>query len=544
MLDGPMPPGRRLVPLFAAVGVTAVSLIWLAAGLRPDAFYSGDSGLKLIASLSAIAHPSRPLELDLPRIGNQPVPYVEHMVAVHGTHAHVLQSPLFPVFSAPFIQALGFRGAYLLPLFSFVALVPLLDAIRRRATPETPFGLFALIAIAANPVLFYALEYWEHAPAIALMGASLAAALVARDSTSSLSWTLASGALGGGAILLRPEAAWCLAGMLFILERRRWLPFAAAVAAALLPFGITNLMHSGTLLGPHASNSLAPLQHDWLNARWSRLDAWLWPNSYAVAAGLLLLALAWVTAIVHVDLRIRQILALLGTATVAVAAAERWPVRDSLWQAFPVALLALVPAASTPIVRRLAAMVVVTLAAIVLTATHDGGAQWGPRFVLIATPPLVVLAARGGADAMGPGRARWPRIGLTAVVLFAAVMTTRASYRELRGAKRLYGEIVSATSTLTNDGDVIVTNVWWFDQVNASLFGRRTFLFVPTRTEASHALNALARAGTVHTRLVWTDEADGESLAPATAGTCFHITGVQPIRERGLQVASARCEAP
>ena len=102
-----------------------VAAVWLAADLPPHAFYSGDSGVKLIAARNAIAHPSRPFEIDLPTINGRPLPYVERFFAVHGQHAHALQSPLFPVLSAPFIAMFGLRGAYLLPVASFVALVPL-----------------------------------------------------------------------------------------------------------------------------------------------------------------------------------------------------------------------------------------------------------------------------------------------------------------------------------------------------------------------------------------------------------------------------------
>jgi hypothetical protein len=531
--------------LVAAVAFTAVGVFWLSAGYRPDAFFNGDSGLKLIAALSAIAHPSRALEIDLPQIGGRPVPYVEHMMSVHGDHAHVLQSPLFPVLSAPLIHAFGWRGAYVIPLVSFIALVPLLDAMRRRAAPETSFVVFAWIAIAANPVLFYALEYWEHAPAIALMAACVASALVARDTPGSARWwTLLAGALGGCSILLRPEAAWCVAAMLVIVAPRQWLAFALAALAVLLPFGIANLFHSGTVLGPHASQSLAPLQSEWLITRWSRIQAWVWPNSLTVGVGLLLVAGAWLSRFLALDLRIRQLLALSGAAMVSFAAAEGWLLRDSLWQAFPVALLALMPTAhSTPIVRRLYAIALITSTAVLLTATHDGGAQWGPRFLLISTPVVIVLAARAATDALGQGRARILRVALIAFVLAAGTATARSSYLELRGSKRQYGEIVSATSTLTREGDVILTNVWWFDQVNAALYGHRVFLYVASVPQAAEVLKELAAANTRQARLVWTDEPDGESLMPAARGTCFHIGNVQSIQTRQLHIASARCEA-
>ncbi len=532
--------------LLAVVVFAAVAVGWMSAGYRPDAFFSGDSGLKLIAALSAIDHPSRALEIDLPQIGGRPVPYVEHMVSVHDGHAHVLQSPLFPVASAPFIRTFGWRGAYVLPLLSFIALIPLLEAIRRRAAPDTSFAVCAWIAVAANPVLFYALEYWEHAPAIALMAASLAAALSAGGTPASARWwTLLAGALGGCSILLRPEAAWLVAAMLLLIAPRQWLRYALAALAVLLPFGLANFVHSGTPLGPHASQSLAPLQSDWLITRWSRIQAWVWPNSLVVGGGLLLVAVAWGARALALDLRLRQLIALGGAALVSFAAAERWPLRDSLWQAFPVVLLALVPTTqSTPIVRRLYTIASITSIAVLLTATHDGGAQWGPRFLLISTPVLIVLAARAATDALGAGRARILRVALIGFVLVAGTATARVSYLELRGAKRQYGEIVSATSRLTREGDVILTNVWWFDQVNATLYGHRVFLFVPTVSQAADVLKELAAANTRQATLVWTDESDGESLMPATRGTCFHIGDVQPVPTRLLRIASATCDAP
>jgi hypothetical protein len=536
---------RPRLPVLAVVAITAIVFTSLSLAERPDAFFSGDSGLKLIAALSAIAHPTRPLEIDLPRIGGRPVPYVEHMISVHDDHGHALQSPLFPVLSAPIISAMGLRGAYVLPLLSFIVLIPLLDVMRRRAVPETSFVVFAWMAIATNPVAFYALEYWEHAPAIVLLAASAVAALVAwAQPDSGWPWVVASGVLGGCSILLRPEAAWSVAGMLLIVDRRRWFMFASAAFAVLAPFGIANLVHSGNVLGPHAAQSMAPLTSDWLNTRLARIQAWLWPSSIAAGVGLLLVASAWLAGVVNLNIRLRQLLALSGAAVVSWIAAQRTLSRDSLWQAFPVVLLAMLPTPVTPIVRRLYAIALITLVGIVLTATHDGGAQWGPRFILIASPFLIVLAARGASAAAGEGRAQLLRGALIVIVLLAGTVTERSAYLELRGAKRQYGRIVSATSTLTNEGDVILTNVWWFDQVNASLYGHRVFLYVPTLPAATQALNELATAKTMAVELVWTDETDGESLVPATTNTCFHIAEVQSIPERALHIASARCDTP
>jgi len=187
--------------------IAAIGIGWLAASLPAEGFYSGDSGLKLIAARNAINHPGRPLDVDLPTSGGNAMPYVDPMVALHEGHGDILQSPLFPLISAPAIAALGLRGAYVLPAIAFVVLLSVLDVIRRHAAPDSSFALLAWIAVAANPLFFYALEFWEHSVAVVLVAASLAAAVIGGRSAHASS-LLASGALAGVAALLRPEAVW------------------------------------------------------------------------------------------------------------------------------------------------------------------------------------------------------------------------------------------------------------------------------------------------------------------------------------------------
>ena len=136
------------------MAVATAGIVSLAVSLPPDGFFSGDSGLKLVAALNAIDHPLRPFALDLPEIAGRKVRYVDTMVAVHGDHGHVIQSPLFPVVSAPLIASLGLRGAYVLPAIAFIVLMPLLNLLRRHAAPRTSIGVLACIAVGANPLLF------------------------------------------------------------------------------------------------------------------------------------------------------------------------------------------------------------------------------------------------------------------------------------------------------------------------------------------------------------------------------------------------------
>ena len=88
---------------------------------------------------------------------------------VHGDHAHAVTGELFPLIGARFIRWFGLRGAYILPAnrlsgnpcwLRLATLVALTHG-------EIP-ALVVLLAALAAPFLFYGLEFWEHAPAVAL----------------------------------------------------------------------------------------------------------------------------------------------------------------------------------------------------------------------------------------------------------------------------------------------------------------------------------------------------------------------------------------
>src|SRR4029453_7092506 len=237
----------------------------------------------------------------------------------------------------------------------------------------------------------------------------------------------------------------------------------------------------------------------------------------------------------------RQVAALAGALAIAAAAGERLLPRDSFWQAFPLSLLALVPTGPLPPpARRLYVIALVTLAGIVLTATHDGGAQWGARLLLVTAPPLIMLAARGATQAVGAGRWQVARVVLVLLTLLAGLATSRTAYQELRSTKRGYARLVQTTASLTAPGRVLVTNVGWFDQIAASLYGSRVFLYTADRASATSALDDLSTANVHRLELVWASDADS-SLDDVVHGSCFRIVGIHEAREHRLRLASALC---
>ena len=171
--------------------------------------------------------------------------------------------------------------------------------------------------------------------------------------------------------------------------------------------------------------------------------------------------------------------------------------------------------------RRLYLLALVSVCGVVLTATHDGGAQWGPRFLLVSVPPLILLGACGATDAVGEGRWRALRIALVGLILVAGVATSRAAYRELRGAKRSYARAVMATAQMAPPGTHIVTNVWYLDQIAATLHDSRFFFYVPDRDSAARALGELSRANVRQVVLVSSLGDSPAWLDPVALDSCF-----------------------
>jgi hypothetical protein len=310
-----------------------------------------------------------------------------------------------------------------------------------------------------------------------------------------------------------------------------------------LPFAAANLAHSGNPLGTHAAATLVPLRDYFWSGRWPRLYAWLVPRTALDAAGLALIAGAWVARPLITDIRIRQCAGLLGAALVGVAAAQRDILpQESLWQGFPAATLAFLPVAVSEGARKPALVAAVAIAGVLLTSSHDGGAQWGARYLLIAAPALLLLAAHATTVATARGRWHAARLALVAVILVSGALTSRAGYLELRSAKRNYAGIVQATASYVPPGQVILTNLWWFDQVAASLHDTRVFAYAADREAATQALATLTRTGHDQVTLVWSaDPAEGPSLADIVGGTCFAIRDIRVVRERQLRLAAARC---
>jgi hypothetical protein len=526
--------------------VLAVVLLLLARGLPQRTFVVGDPGLKLIAARNAIEHPARPFDIDLPRVGGRPVDLLDPSFRIHGDHAHAATSEFFPLIAAPFIAAFGIGGAYVLPALGFLLALAAtawagvaLDARRSAAA-------LVFTTAACTPLIFYGLEFWEHAPAVGI--AALATATFVR--WRSLPGLLTCGVLLGLSVLLRPEAAWYCAG-LFV--GAWWLPsrpgvrhlvaVAAGMAFVWVPAATASFVHSGQLLGGHVIGNMAGLSENWWWDRVWALRLWLAPPHFAwTAVCLLLPAAAIATRARPASRRAVEIAGATIVAVAAVAAARGLFAPASVWNAAPAALLLI---ATPRLSERQGAKFLTVVAAtclllVLLTAPNDGGGQWGPRYLLFAFIPVAILTA----DALATLVRRRRVVGTVAVVVVVAssLMVQRSAYKNLRGTKYAYGRLLEFVERGTSPGGYVVTDVWWFQQVTAALYPTRTVLFADGAPSARRALALVAGESSVS--VVRSErESPGGSLDSWLDGTGF-VVGRKTTSPEGTLVLTQLVRRP
>jgi hypothetical protein len=353
-----------------------------------------------------------------------------------------------------------------------------------------------VVAAATTPLLFYGLECWEHAPAVALAAIAMWLLLEPSPARPTVA-ALVAGALFGGAALLRPEAGWFAVA---VLASSPLLPtpvsirtVALAIVGSLIvitPFEIHTLVHFGTVLPPHLSTNAAPLGDHWLRARAALASAWFLRSGDA-----------------------------------------------SIWRAAPViagAIVAAVSSCDRGGRRFLWSVTAIDVVLVLLTAPNDGGAQWTPRYLLFASVPLAVLAA----DAVTSTRRLVP-LAVGALLIGGGLWNGRAAYRTLRSAKASYGRIVDFVSITTAPNGYVVSDLWWLDQVAAAI-NERQFLYAEN-TERARALTSLLSDS--HADSVTVVTSRDESRATFTFGpaSCLVETGRAELAVRQLVAVTYRC---
>lgn len=485
-------------------------LVALASSLRPDTFFVGDPGVKLISARNALQFPAHPLNIPLPRIGNDAVPHVERFFDVHGDHTHAVTSEFFPLASAPFLMAFGIRGLYVLPALGFLLTLASTAWIAWTLDEQRDMPLAAGVAALGTPFLFYGLEFWEHMPAIGLVTCGAAVLLDAARRRpglhSAVVPTLCAGLLFGAATTLRAEAACfvvavCLASRMLV-HRPSWQSLAIAgtgTVIALLPLEAYSVLHFGTWVPGHVGTNAALFEGHWLADRLSFAREWLMPSLWTGR----------------------------GPAQAA-----------SFWSVAPTSIVAVAGCLRATEKRERAFLWTVALLTVLLTlliAPNDGGGQWSPRYLLAAYVPLALLAA----DTLQELPRRAGTILLLALLVTAGVWVQRSAFRTLRGTKATYGRLADAVGRLSSPGQPLVTDAWWLDQLAAAALDQRNVLFAASADDGRDIVRRFSNL-TMPSVTVVRSLDESADVDAWTAGTCYFIEAKEEVDVRGVVVYQLR----
>jgi hypothetical protein len=500
--------------------------------LPPDGFATGDQGSKFLQTRAfAEQGPLNPA-IDVQSRDIDPQ-YRRQEPKLENRRGRLVSEFLWllPLMSAPFVRGLGMRGLYVVPAFSVVAIFFAAAALGRRAGDDR--GLWtAWVVLLVTPVAIYGLELWEHAPAAASV---IVAALMlapnrkpeagSRQQAGSWRFAAAGAAIAAGA-LFREEVVAALPSLLVaraisvnrdrlrdLIAAAMWTSLGAfLVFAASVP---VNLMIYGAPLPVHMTQDAWEVARStpYMQVRRAFLVDLLLPAAHtgafvaALMAGLAAASVqAWrrragreagdsdsrtLVMVVHVSVAIGLAIAVVlplwrlvhgvrpHDAYRVTSAAHTWP--------FVLAILYwpwVATESQRPMARYLIASALLLLAGTALLVPTSGGAQWSPRFLLAVAPLLAVVAAAAARPAPDrAGRIPGGISGLTGIawmaraILVASLVMQASGVFWLQRSKARNARLTHGLASLTAPGDVLITDVFWFPEVTATLASSRRMLF-------------------------------------------------------------------
>lgn len=473
------------------LAVPLLILGWVS--LSSTLFFSSDTGLRFLQVRELIANRWQTLAISYPLRAVDPalehVPYYYAYVVIRD-EIYLSISPLFTILTSFSYLIIGRLGLVLTPVFGTVltaAAAAYLACLARLGRPRLVLWITGL----GTPLLFYALELWDHSFVTAM--AMWAVVFLARGVSGAKSVSvLIGGALTALAWSQRPEFAVLAAAIglsLLVVARDRFktlVSYAAGNLALAAPLGIVHMLWYGHPLGVIVGAQLFgygvpepyPVQ-PYANVELTRpliagrLITFVLSGDPLTFSATLLGLLGIV--IIVFGLRVpkwRSRRALLGGLIVFAISYVLWLIVMSqmavagLLPTLPLLPLALAVAPEgdgSPVADRIYRFVLLAallfLALMIAIYPAFGGLQWGARYLLPAYPLLVFLACVSferfrRAYAASLGRTLdllfVSLIVISIVVQFAGVahlLGSRTTQRELRDELRA----LPATVILTND---------------------------------------------------------------------------------------------
>lgn len=503
--------------------LAAASLLAVLASLPPTGFFSADSGPKYWQCVAFAEGDGRPRGFDYPARDLDPERrHIPPFTAPIGDRLASIYPVLFPILGAVLELVGGDRALRLLPWLAALAAAcatgRLASALRRE--PATWWS--AAAALAATPLAFYAVAFWEHSLAAAMVVAGLLLVVKVEERDGArIPWRWgALGLLVGLGTWVRSEVAF-LAPVLVVLAVWQGGPARPRSVLALAGGFVTGLVGGAAVqaatLGRwlplhatyHAGSSLRA--HDFLASRLASLWQFAAPNwSAGLAAAVWLVALAITLSRPGSRSRAGELAGIAAVAAAVAAAtvvpAVRWLSGAAPTDAFPVSAPAAtwIVLSALPLVlwgqpraavldrrRWLVAAAAAWSIAGVLMARPVRSFEWGGRHFLPAV--LLLLAVMASLPAADGG---WRRLRRAAVVvaMAIAVAVQALGLVLLRHGATTHQRIASELLAFTDAGEPVVSDSYMVPLVSGRGWWQRRFLYVTGR----HGLEALAASFNRH----------------------------------------------
>jgi hypothetical protein len=500
----------RPTPRLGALAFTVAALALLAvlATLPPTGFFSADSGPKFWQCLAFAEGEGWPRGFDYPAKDLDPERrHIPPFTAPVGDRLASIYPVLFPLLAAVPELVAGDRALRLLPWLAALLAAWATGRLASALRGEPATWPAAAMALAATPLAFYALAFWEHSLASAMVVAGLLL-VVEGERGEARPWRWwALGLLVGLGAWVRTEVAF-LAPLLLLAAA--WLRGAARLWPVVAVTGGCALGLAGgaavqaVTLGRwlplhatyHAGSSLRA--HDFLVSRLASLGHFVAPHwSCGLAAAVWLAALAVTLSRPGSRGRAGQAWGIAAVAAAVAAAtvapAVRWLSGAAPTDAFPVSAPAAtwVVLSALPLLlwsqprevvldrrRWLVAAVAVWSVAAVFVARPVRSLEWGGRFFVPAGLLLLALTA-----SLPVADGAWRRLRRAAVGLAVAtaVAVQALGLVLLRHGATTHHRLTVELLAFSEAGEPVVTDSYMVPLLSGRGWWQRRFLYATGR---------------------------------------------------------------
>jgi hypothetical protein len=503
--------------------LAALALLAVLATLPPTGFFSADSGPKYWQCVAFAEGERWPRGFDYPARDLDPERrHIPPFTAPIGDRLASIYPVLFPLLATVPELAAGDRALRLLPWLAALAAAwatgRLASALR--GEPVTWWGSAA--ALAATPLAFYAIAFWEHSLAAAMVVVGLLLVVEGERNGARMPWRWgALGLLVGLGTWVRSEVAF-LAPVLVVAAVWHGGPARSRSVLALAGGSVTGLAGGAAVqavtLGRwlpmhatyHAGSSLRA--HDFLASRLASLWHFAAPHwSAGLAAAMWLVALAIALSRPGSRSRAGELAGIAAVAAAIAAAtvvpAARWLLGAAPTAAFPVsapaatwiALSALPlllwgqPRAAVRDRRRwLVAAAAVGSIAAVFAARPVRSFEWGGRFFV---PAGLLLLALMASLPVADGARRRLRRAVVVVAVATAVVVQALGLVLLRHGATTHQAITAELLAFSEAGEPIVTDSYMLPLLSGRGWWQRRFLYATGRPGVERLAASFAQHG-------------------------------------------------